>query len=1051
MESAVADIFQVQGFGSLSEYNGQFSTASAAQAFQTMASLGSNSVALTVRIWTDNKTGSTVIADPAKTESDASLLTGFAAAHAAGLSVMFKAAITGLDSTISSSLQPADVNAFFATYKAEIVHLATIAQQGGVETFAIGNEMSKLTGSAYLSQWTDIISAVRGVYHGELTYAAATDEASHVSFWSQLDILGVNTYPPLTSSTTPTVADMVHAWTEIPTNTYYANAFNYMSPVDFLHSLSETYGKPVLMTEVGYRSVDGSAIKPGSANGAVDTGEQADAYNAFFQVWTAHGGSWMQGVELWQWDLNNQYNASGYSVMGKPAEAIVAQYFHGTGAVPNLVVAGSSIADTIDLGRGNDTISGGLGNDVIMGGAGNDTISGGPAVTAKLGTTTLTITGYGSVVDGTGAMAQIKVNGVVVSGLMEFKPATDPSGYQTYTVTFANPAQVDSVAIELTNSVSGRALHIKDFEINGVATTPGQATNASSPGSFDLYVRSISFNTSAHQDWFAGAATDDDVITGGGGNDTIDGGGGTDTAVFAGNATDYNISFNGSTMVVTDRISGRDGSDSITNVELLKFANAQFGTDAIVPASTTAVAGDFYQIQSTDSAGHITGETVYHADGTRDVYTTIVSADAMSARAIAVETYTSQHVTIDATGHTILVERFYADGDLAFRQVVNGNGVVNQSDYDGSGHLIRFSTTQTDGSLHQLTFNAAGYETNDTTRHADGARDVTDYQLVGKAYTTLHTVTDTTGHTVLSEGFRADGTAVMKQTVDADGVRELDAYDGQGHLVQQTVTQTDGTYVQSGYGANGHLLSETGRHADGSRDIHTYEITGKAYTSEHVVRDASGVSVLTEGFHDDGTLALKQAVDADGVRTLGKYDSAGHISQQTVTQKDGSYVQSNYAADGTLTSDTERHADGTRETDTFGITGQAYAARHDDFSAAGARLSTTFDNTDGSHTMTAYAPGVTLTATASAVVMNSAGGDTFVFSAPSGHDVINNFKGGGAAGHDVIQIASSIAVDLAHLSSHVEGQNTVIDLGHDSTLTLAGFVAPLTQHDVLIV
>ena len=80
----MAGIFEVQGFGALSEYNGQFSTASAAQSFQTLASLGSNSVALTVRIWTDSRTGSTVIADPAKTESDASLLAGFQAQGAGG-------------------------------------------------------------------------------------------------------------------------------------------------------------------------------------------------------------------------------------------------------------------------------------------------------------------------------------------------------------------------------------------------------------------------------------------------------------------------------------------------------------------------------------------------------------------------------------------------------------------------------------------------------------------------------------------------------------------------------------------------------------------------------------------------------------------------------------------------------------------------------------------------------------------------------------------------------------------------------------------------------
>ena len=135
----------------------------------------------------------------------------------------------------------------------------------------------------------------------------------------------------------------------------------------------------------------------------------------------------------------------------------------------------------------------------------------------------------------------------------------------------------------------------------------------------------------------------------------------------------------------------------------------------------------------------------------------------------------------------------------------------------------------------------------------------------------------------------------------------------------------------------------------------------------------------------------------------------------------------------------------------FAITEQAYSARHDDLSATGARLATTFDNNDGSHTMTAYAAGVTLTATAGTDFMNSAGGDTFVFNQAGGHDIINNFKAGEGAGHDTIQIASAAVTDWSQFSVQVVGHDTVIDLGHDASITLTGVVAPLTQHDVLFV
>ncbi len=101
--------------------------------------------------------------------------------------------------------------------------------------------------------------------------------------------------------------------------------------------------------------------------------------------------------------------------------------------------------------------------------------------------------------------------------------------------------------------------------------------------------------------------------------------------------------------------------------------------------------------------------------------------------------------------------------------------------------------------------------------------------------------------------------------------------------------------------------------------------------------------------------------------------------------------------------------------------------------------------------MTAHAAGVTLTATTANDIMNSAGGDTFVFKQVSGNDVINDFQAGDAVGHDVIQIASALATDLAHLVTEIVGQDTVIELGHGASITLTGVVTPLTAHDVLIV
>jgi hypothetical protein len=66
-----------------------------------------------------------------------------------------------------------------------------------------------------------------------------------------------------------------------------------------------------------------------------------------------------------------------------------------------------------------------------------------------------------------------------------------------------------------------------------------------------------------------GGAAGNDTLDGGTGNDTIDGGAGDDTAVFAGNLVSYALADLG----VRITISGPDGSDTLTTVEHLRFAD----------------------------------------------------------------------------------------------------------------------------------------------------------------------------------------------------------------------------------------------------------------------------------------------------------------------------------------------------------------------------------------------------------------------------------------------------------------------------------------------
>ncbi|MDE5458607.1 calcium-binding protein [Bradyrhizobium sp. CSA112] len=582
----MAGVFPVQGFGFLSNYNGAFVASSALAAMQAIAGTNANSIELAPRLFMQTRTSSDVFADPNKTESGANILQAIANAQALGLSVTLKPMVSALDGSLAYVLNPSDPAAFFASYKNHMVRMAEIAEQAGVSMLVIGNELGKLSGPEYRNYWVDLIDSVRAVFHGEITYAAATDEAINVSFWDKVDVIGINAYPPLTTKTDPTVEEMVNAWNNMSTDDYWAKVMNHMSPVDFFHSLALQYNKQVFFTETGYRSVDGTNISPGgwAESTTQDVQEQYDAFNAFFQVWGSEGGSWFRGASIWNWDTNNKYSPIGYSPEGKPAQGLITEWYGGQHQPPGQTLTGSPSADLMDVGGGNDVLSGEVGNDTIKSDGGDDTITGGPDVIPKLTETSVTVTGYSPVVDGVGAQMQLLINGQQVGSTVEFHNATDASGFQTFTFTFPNPDSISSLDLafinDFTSTNGDRNLYIKDITVNGEHLSVSDAVNTSSPGTWNLYHnRSIHYDMTGHQDLFFGSSTDNDNLEGGAGTDLINGGAGADVInggadndtlnggagadVIHGGANDDALNSGAGIATATDQLYGDDGNDII--------------------------------------------------------------------------------------------------------------------------------------------------------------------------------------------------------------------------------------------------------------------------------------------------------------------------------------------------------------------------------------------------------------------------------------------------------------------------------------------------------
>lgn len=211
-----------------------------------------------------------------------------------------------------------DWEAWEAEYRTYILHWAELAEEYHIELLCIGTEF-KQSVKQRGKYWKSLIKEIRSVYCGELTYSANWDEYPDVSFWNDLDYIGVSAYFPQLESDTPDVDDLVESW---------------MSVRDGLEKFSSKVGRPVLFTEFGFLAVDGCAGKTWLLEKKVRTmsiNETCQA-NAFDAIFTAFGDqAWWAGGFIWKWFPHGRghegYPKRDYTPQDKEAEAVVTRYF----------------------------------------------------------------------------------------------------------------------------------------------------------------------------------------------------------------------------------------------------------------------------------------------------------------------------------------------------------------------------------------------------------------------------------------------------------------------------------------------------------------------------------------------------------------------------------------------------------------------------------------------------------------------------------------------------------------------------------------------------
>jgi len=339
--------FNLQGFNITAWNKSGFSNYSLdTTALQYIKSEGSNLVTIDYAV-NFNNNGS--IIDPnsllSMTPKVQDLAYVIDAAHQLGLQVILKPHVTLATSAANVNDGNTSTNTFLASnffpaWNGYLNSLGSLAQAHGVEGIAIGTEFN-IYDSTNRTQWLDIISSLRNIYSGQLTYDALFsvftdyDSTAKVCFWDKLDYISCSLYVPLSSNDAAPQSQLIGAFL----NNQYGSIGNV---IKYLADISAKYGKQIMALEGGYQSVAG-ALDLANLNTLPNTSQtisnsaQVNGLNAYLYALEAYGSNWLKGVSLWQvtpemmtpQNLASIWNTNEFSSYQKPSAQIIADYFQG--------------------------------------------------------------------------------------------------------------------------------------------------------------------------------------------------------------------------------------------------------------------------------------------------------------------------------------------------------------------------------------------------------------------------------------------------------------------------------------------------------------------------------------------------------------------------------------------------------------------------------------------------------------------------------------------------------------------------------------------------
>lgn len=206
-----------------------------------------------------------------------------------------------------------------AEYRTLLMYYARLAQEVDARVLVLGSELSRVARERP-ALWRGLAEAVRAEYDGDLTYAANwNDDLRKIPFWDALDYIGVQAYFPISEDDALlTHEELARGWDE---------------HARMLADVSRSTDRPVLFTEIGYRSAPDAASAPwrwpeDDETEAPDPELQAACYRAFFH--RLGDAPWLGGAIVWKWHPDPEGKRPiGFTPQNKPAEDVLRQGFGG--------------------------------------------------------------------------------------------------------------------------------------------------------------------------------------------------------------------------------------------------------------------------------------------------------------------------------------------------------------------------------------------------------------------------------------------------------------------------------------------------------------------------------------------------------------------------------------------------------------------------------------------------------------------------------------------------------------------------------------------------